>query len=291
MLACSCDAALSSGGTSGEHEFHAPRCAHHQTASRSKPTTVSSVPVGSRRAYRTEPVFSGSNRDHVRRVRRRFRQLRQFGLLPGQQQSVAEVSSNGFLVSSSVFGTSGGSAFPGTLTTIGASANLPSPSSAGDILELQPNGQLFIFNPASRSSAAVRQPVQLHGQCVQRLRCSDGRVRRSEQPDQPGRGDLRRFRDFRPFARGVRRVEQLGLRDAADLRVVGRCCDRAGRFSGERRALGRTRGGRRRLAGHGPHDLALCAGGDLDGHSRARRVQPQLRLGKHARRRSSRRSA
>ena len=201
----------------------------------------------------------------------------------GQQQSVAEVSSNGFLVSSSVFSTSGGSAFPGTLTTIGASANLPSPSGAGDILELQPNGQLFIFNPVSGSSAAVRQPVQLHGQCVQRLRRPDGRVRRSEQPDQSGRGDLRRFWDFRSFARGVRRVEQLGLRDAADLRVVGRGRDRAGRFPGQRRALGRTRGGRRRLAGHGPHDPALCAGGNLDGHSRARRVQHQLRFGKHAR--------
>src|SRR5262249_15274856 len=59
----------------------------------------------------------------------------------GQQQSVAEVASNGFLVNASVFGTTGPSAFPGALTTVGASAALPSLNSSGDILELQPDGQ------------------------------------------------------------------------------------------------------------------------------------------------------
>ena len=71
----------------------------------------------------------------------------------GQQQAVAEVASNGFLVSASVFGTTGASAFPGALTTVGSSASLPSIESSSDILELQPNGQLFVFNPVSGTSS------------------------------------------------------------------------------------------------------------------------------------------
>jgi hypothetical protein len=71
----------------------------------------------------------------------------------GQQQSVAEVASNGFLVSTGVFGTTGASAFPGALTAVGSSASLPSINSSGDILELQPDGQLFVFNPVSGTSS------------------------------------------------------------------------------------------------------------------------------------------
>jgi MBG domain len=71
----------------------------------------------------------------------------------GQQQSVAEVNANGFLVSSSVFGTTGASAFPGTLTSVSSSASLPGVTSGTDILELQPNGQLFDFNPVSRAAS------------------------------------------------------------------------------------------------------------------------------------------
>jgi hypothetical protein len=70
----------------------------------------------------------------------------------GQQQSVAEVGSNGFLVNSSVFGTTGSSAFPGALTTVGSSS-LPSITSSNDILELQPDGQLYVFNPVSGTSS------------------------------------------------------------------------------------------------------------------------------------------
>ncbi len=70
----------------------------------------------------------------------------------GQQQSVAEVGSNGRLFSTSVFSTSGASADPGTLTTVGSSVSLPSINSS-DILELQPNGQLFAFDPGSGTSS------------------------------------------------------------------------------------------------------------------------------------------
>ena len=45
-----------------------------------------------------------------------------------QQQSVALVTSNGFLVNSNVFSTTGASAFPGALITVGSSASLPSVS-------------------------------------------------------------------------------------------------------------------------------------------------------------------
>ena len=65
----------------------------------------------------------------------------------GQQQSVAEVGANGYLVSSSVFSTTGASAFPGVLTTVGGSASLPGIDDPSDILELQPDGELFVFNP------------------------------------------------------------------------------------------------------------------------------------------------
>jgi hypothetical protein len=66
-----------------------------------------------------------------------------------QQQSVAEVSRSGQLIDAAVFGTTGSSAFPGALTTVGSSASLPNINSAGDILELQPNGQLFVFDPST----------------------------------------------------------------------------------------------------------------------------------------------
>jgi len=70
----------------------------------------------------------------------------------GQQQSVAEVGANGYLASASVFGTTGPSALPGDLTTVGSSASLPS-IDANEILELQPNGQLFVFDPVSGASS------------------------------------------------------------------------------------------------------------------------------------------
>ncbi len=69
-----------------------------------------------------------------------------------QQQSIAEVTSTGFLVNASVFSTTGESAFPGALITVGSSASLPSVS-ANDVLELQPNGQLFVYDPVSGASS------------------------------------------------------------------------------------------------------------------------------------------
>ncbi len=71
----------------------------------------------------------------------------------GQQQSVAEVAADGRLASASVFDTTGASAFPGVLTPVGASAALPNIDDSTDILELQPNGQLFVFDPVSGTSA------------------------------------------------------------------------------------------------------------------------------------------
>ncbi len=68
----------------------------------------------------------------------------------GQEQSVAEVNADGYL---NVFVTTGASAFPGTLTAVNSSASLPGVESGTDILELQPNGQLFDFNPANSSAA------------------------------------------------------------------------------------------------------------------------------------------
>ncbi len=76
----------------------------------------------------------------------------------GQQQSVAEVdviqtgdNVSQQLINATVFTTSGGSAFPGSLATVGPSDSLPSITGESDdsapILELQPNGQLFVFNP------------------------------------------------------------------------------------------------------------------------------------------------
>ncbi len=70
----------------------------------------------------------------------------------GQQQSVAEVPPNGDSFNASVFSTTGASAFPGDLTAVGSSASLPSLDS-NDILELEPDGQLFAFNPVSGTSS------------------------------------------------------------------------------------------------------------------------------------------
>jgi hypothetical protein len=65
------------------------------------------------------------------------------------QQSVEEFDANGD-APFDVFSTSGASAIPGALTIVGLSISLPS-IGTGDILELQPNGQLFDFNPESGS--------------------------------------------------------------------------------------------------------------------------------------------
>jgi hypothetical protein len=70
-----------------------------------------------------------------------------------QQQSVAEVNANGSLVSAGVFTTTGTSAVPGILTTVGGSAALPGISGAAEILELEPDGQLYAFDPASEASS------------------------------------------------------------------------------------------------------------------------------------------
>ena len=90
--------------------------------------------------------------------------------------------------------------------------------SSGDILELQPDGQLFVFNPVSGTSSQYDNLAELHRECVECLRRPDGRLGQSQQPDQSGGRDVRRFRRLREFAGDLRRVEQLGLRDAGDLR-------------------------------------------------------------------------
>jgi hypothetical protein len=70
-----------------------------------------------------------------------------------RSQSVAEISPGGFELSSGVFGTSGSSAFPGALATVGAATSYPSPRSVGEILELQPDGELFLFDPQTGASS------------------------------------------------------------------------------------------------------------------------------------------
>ncbi len=70
----------------------------------------------------------------------------------GQQQSVAEIGSDGYLANASVFSTTGASAVPGALSAVGSSDSLPSIDNS-DILELQPNGQLYVFNPVSGTSS------------------------------------------------------------------------------------------------------------------------------------------
>jgi hypothetical protein len=74
-------------------------------------------------------------------------------LFSGQQQSVAAVAPDGLLINPSVFSTTGASAFPGALTTVGPSASLPMITNPGDILELQPNGQLFVLDPTNGTSS------------------------------------------------------------------------------------------------------------------------------------------
>jgi hypothetical protein len=72
------------------------------------------------------------------------------GFFTGQQQSVAEFDSQGNLLGN-VFTTTGSSAYPGALAMVGSSISLPNVN-AGDILELQPNGQLFDFTPGTTAS-------------------------------------------------------------------------------------------------------------------------------------------
>jgi hypothetical protein len=73
------------------------------------------------------------------------------------QVSIEEFDSSGNLANTTVIGTPGPSAAPGALATVGPSAALPSIAGASDdsapILELQPDGQLFVFNPDSGASS------------------------------------------------------------------------------------------------------------------------------------------
>jgi hypothetical protein len=70
------------------------------------------------------------------------------------QESIAELDPNGNLLSAAVFTESGPSASPGDLVTVGSSASLPGISNSTDILELQPNGQLFDFSSGGPASPA-----------------------------------------------------------------------------------------------------------------------------------------
>jgi hypothetical protein len=76
---------------------------------------------------------------------------------PTPQESIEEFDSSGNLTNTTVIGTPGPSAAPGALATVGPSAALPSIAGASDdsapILELQPNGQLFVFYPESGVSS------------------------------------------------------------------------------------------------------------------------------------------
>jgi hypothetical protein len=72
-----------------------------------------------------------------------------FGIFTSQKEAVAEVSANGFVTT--VFRASGAQAFPGTLTSVGSSDSLPNLAN-GTILELQPDGELFDFNPTNSTN-------------------------------------------------------------------------------------------------------------------------------------------
>ena len=77
------------------------------------------------------------------------------------QESVAALAevvpgndSNYYLVNQAIFSHSGSNAAPGALSTVGSSTSLPFASSS-DLLELQPDGQLFVFDPFNGSSSQV----------------------------------------------------------------------------------------------------------------------------------------
>jgi hypothetical protein len=70
----------------------------------------------------------------------------------GQQEAIAEVSPSGSLINSDLFVTTGSQAFPGDLTTVGSPASLPDINASNDILELQPDGQIFSFNPSTAAN-------------------------------------------------------------------------------------------------------------------------------------------
>ncbi len=67
------------------------------------------------------------------------------GFFTGQQQSIAELTPNGG--SANVLTTTGSLAKPGMLTTVGTTATLPNISDASEILELEPSGEIFAYDP------------------------------------------------------------------------------------------------------------------------------------------------
>ncbi len=77
--------------------------------------------------------------------------------LLGRQEAIAEFTSSGLELNSAVITVSGTYAFPGALTTLSSSAELPISGTnlylaSGSVLELQPDGEMFDYNPATGAS-------------------------------------------------------------------------------------------------------------------------------------------
>ncbi|MGO9924476.1 MAG: hypothetical protein ACLQIB_58585 [Isosphaeraceae bacterium] len=73
--------------------------------------------------------------------------------LSGQEQAIAEYSAGGTLINSAVMDSTGSDAYPGSLATLGSSESLPY-LDVGDIMEMEPDGELFAYRPSTGGSAS-----------------------------------------------------------------------------------------------------------------------------------------
>ena len=144
-----------------------------------------------------------------------------------RQEAIAEFNSSGEELNSAVITVSGTYALPGALTTLSSSAALPISGTdldlaAGSVLEMQPDGEIFDYNPGSGASARIasasapaRSPI-LRSTTPRPGRTSTSAVRsaRRRRPSAPSRSR-------RIHARHGR-VEQLGFRPEGELCGTGR---------------------------------------------------------------------
>ena len=178
-----------------------------------------------------------------------------FTLGAGQQQAIAEVDPNGFLTSASVFHTTGANAFPGALAIVGASDSVPN-ASTGEILELQPDGQLNAFNPSTGAGTTADNLASYTANASSVFDVQTG-------------GDVNlsstinlsnaTYGDFGVYGNALVISAESNNWDFV-LRLAygaGGCGHRSGRFAGQHRAIDRTRGRCRRLAGDGPDHASL----------------------------------
>ena len=147
----------------------------------------------------------------------------------GQQESVAEIGSNGFLASASVFSTSGPSAVPARWRQSARPRR-----SRGSVARARSSSSSRTGSSSTSIPRAGRRGRTTICRTTPRMRRTSTTCRRARRSTSPSQISLvgATYGDFGVYgrlARGLGGVERLGLCDAAGLRILGRAWPRCSR--------------------------------------------------------------